>query len=997
MPPWDRYANQGQQPAPQAPQQPQANAPRYPGVIQGRPRQPSPTEQRSEEREDARLGITVRGEQRAVEDTDFARANTLRDEFRTNAITTNYATSIEQFAAAINAPNDAAGDQALITAYAKMLDPGSVVREGEFATTAQADNTFGQTLSRIQRELGVEGGGRLSDVARERVIASMRNLVVQRVQLYDQLRDDYTERARRVGIDPFEVVGTHAALPYRETLEESDRRRGITSSRNTVPESTANQSAPPPAGPRPTLGDMFPQGADIALNAPEQPFDEMAYLQREYGIDAGQERQLVGMLNAASRSSNRDSFSADNVRQIYNQLGIPLPDEAGIQQLVEGVRNGNTYGGFDTSAAQAEYERMLDARLQQTGDNPEGIMPTIGASVAQGLSLNQSDELAGFGNALMNPTDPFTAYRVGRDTDRRFNERARAANPGTYLTGEIAGALGTGGVRVGPVVASGAPAAARIAGAAREGAVLGGIAGFGSGEGMAGSLGNAALGATAGAATAGTVAMVAPGANRVFQAIRNRNTPAGTPTRQAVEEIMQAGERMGVPVRRADVDPNVRGQRAEVLQGPQAPVVRSMEADDLASMEQALIREVAGGATDRFAAGDAAQRSLQASITATRNRASSLYQQADSALGRVAVEPTDALAAVDRNIAELSEAAAGNSAWINYLQNTVRADLTRDGGLTVRSLLAQRRGIGAKLRSMNLSDPDFERRLGQIYEAAAQDLERAASGNPQALAQLQEANRLWASQANVRRNIGDALLGRGRDNPLPPKQAAERILGFARNDPARLNNLLGQVDDATRGEIRALVAGELGRQGNNNFSLAQFITATSGGKGAKIDQRSMRLLFGDDGIRAINDLRTLAGAKVAAAERTNYSNTGGIVRGATTGFRRMMLSALGISEAGVTGGAAAFATDKVLSALGEGRAVRLLTNPDFTRWLRSLPDTSKPNAIDASFARLRRAAAGNAGFAADVNALERALVGAVNDNTASAVNVAAEPDRDQQR
>ena len=105
-------------------------------------------------------------------------------------------------------------------------------------------------------------------------------------------------------------------------------------------------------------------------------------------------------------------------------------------------------------------------------------------------------------------------------------------------------------------------------------------------------------------------------------------------------------------------------------------------------------------------------------------------------------------------------------------------------------------------------------------------------------------------------------------------------------------------------------------------------------------------------------------------------------------FRNMLLSGLGFAEAGVTGGVVAPAAASFITRLGDARAARLLTDPNFTRWLRKAPNTAKPRAIDAYFDRLRSLASRSPTMATDVQALERVLIDFANDNTA---RLAAEP------
>ena len=156
---------------------------------------------------------------------------------------------------------------------------------------------------------------------------------------------------------------------------------------------------------------------------------------------------------------------------------------------------------------------------------------------------------------------------------------------------------------------------------------------------------------------------------------------------------------------------------------------------------------------------------------------------------------------------------------------------------------------------------------------------------------------------------------------------------------------------------------------------------TSPTKGG-MSPRTARLVFGEDGVRAIRDLRVIANAKQAGRGEVNYSKTGNTVQQAAGGLRNLVLTGLGFSAGDITGAVAAPLAGNFLKGLGEKRAARMLTNPDFTKWLRTLPDTANPDAINRSFDRLRRSASRSPVFAADVQALERALIGAANDNPA---------------
>jgi hypothetical protein len=89
----------------------------------------------------------------------------------------------------------------------KMLDPGSVVRESEFANAA-ATGSFGERLKAAGQRL--LAGERLSDVMREDFVnraeglyAGMTDQHEQRMKVYTTLAENYGLEGRNVAIDLF--------------------------------------------------------------------------------------------------------------------------------------------------------------------------------------------------------------------------------------------------------------------------------------------------------------------------------------------------------------------------------------------------------------------------------------------------------------------------------------------------------------------------------------------------------------------------------------------------------------------------------------------------------------------------------------------------------------------------------------------------------------------------------------------------------------------------
>lgn len=108
----------------------------------------------------------------------------------------------------------AAGDLALIFNYMKMLDPGSTVREGEFAT---AQNAAG-IPARIRAQWNkIKNGERLTEEQRADFLKQSQNLYTDAVKGYEANRDYYSGLAGQYNVNPARVL-TPPARYDAETL-----------------------------------------------------------------------------------------------------------------------------------------------------------------------------------------------------------------------------------------------------------------------------------------------------------------------------------------------------------------------------------------------------------------------------------------------------------------------------------------------------------------------------------------------------------------------------------------------------------------------------------------------------------------------------------------------------------------------------------------------------------------------------------------------------------
>jgi hypothetical protein len=112
-----------------------------------------------------------------------------------------------------------AGDLALIFAYMRMLDPGSVVRESEFQLAASA----GSLPQRAQAAYDqLMTGKRLTDQQRNDFINRSRTLYQGAEQQFGRLYDDYKARAERANLNIQDALVDYRTINPMEINEQLD-------------------------------------------------------------------------------------------------------------------------------------------------------------------------------------------------------------------------------------------------------------------------------------------------------------------------------------------------------------------------------------------------------------------------------------------------------------------------------------------------------------------------------------------------------------------------------------------------------------------------------------------------------------------------------------------------------------------------------------------------------------------------------------------------------
>lgn len=135
-----------------------------------------------------------------------------------------YRVAIGQFAQALNTGDGPQSDLALTYAFAKAMDPESVVRDSEQNMVVESQPWFQATVEKVKKQFGMDGAGNFTPEARDALRQQIANSVSQRQRIYDTRRTYYEKQAESFGIDPTIIVGAHDKEPFLNDIEAFQQR-----------------------------------------------------------------------------------------------------------------------------------------------------------------------------------------------------------------------------------------------------------------------------------------------------------------------------------------------------------------------------------------------------------------------------------------------------------------------------------------------------------------------------------------------------------------------------------------------------------------------------------------------------------------------------------------------------------------------------------------------------------------------------------------------------
>jgi hypothetical protein len=419
--------------------------------------------------------VNIQQGRAGIQNQRFNQVQGLRQEFNNLPEVKNYSIALQSLGTALKAPNTPQGDLAIIYAYAKAADPGSVVREGEMDMANATASLPEQYRAAAQR---LTQGKRLPPEVRMGLIETMRQSVGGMRLVYDQQRARYADAAKQNNIPAEQIVGKPLYDAYRPIEEQYIRSHGGTPR---DPFATADYS------------DMVGgPGANVAQMDPNSKLGAFKQTYRnEY--DPASAAKLSDLIRAGRPYEEAAAFAQNN--------GFLPPNP---QDYAKAVAFAQRHQGATNVEATKAVPTTLGERL---ASSPAGA---FGVGAGKAMTLGFGDEML----AALSPGD----YATNRDDFAVRGQDLAAAHPYADLAGQAAGGAVTGlGINS---LASRVPGAAGALFGARtplpsllnRGAVIGDTAygaGYGAGsdnqDRLGGALTGAALAAGGGIAARGTV------------------------------------------------------------------------------------------------------------------------------------------------------------------------------------------------------------------------------------------------------------------------------------------------------------------------------------------------------------------------------------------------------------------------------------------------------------------------------------------------------------
>lgn len=400
------------------------------------------------ERDKARFDATGQQQGRS-----FERADKLRADYEALPSVKNYTQALPVFGAGLQSKPDSAGDLNLIYAYAKVMDPNSVVREGEQATVAGGDTWINAKIAQLQKQLGQ--GGTFKPEYRKRLREEMAGRMGELNQSFIADRVRYKGIADRFMVNPQDVVGEHPGARFQEVSERVLGRKQQQLDYNGMPIATGGSRTERDDKASKLIDTLVRRGASVEeINSALEPMGMQPVKQEQY--DAVKKY-------LAANPDYKGSFG-EATRETPNSLvtqiaGSPIGTFAGaaVDAGLGGLTDefaGTVQSAFNGQPIGDNIDRLNKAKQAAFGQNPNAAMVgQITGQIGQLVGAGALARGAGLGAGLI--------PQLGLDAGLSAVSGAGQNNDSRLAGAAVGGLAGAAGNLAGRGLASGVGALAR--------------------------------------------------------------------------------------------------------------------------------------------------------------------------------------------------------------------------------------------------------------------------------------------------------------------------------------------------------------------------------------------------------------------------------------------------------------------------------------------------------------------------------------------------------
>jgi hypothetical protein len=364
------------------------------------------------QRENTRANIAQA--QTQIANTKLDNLNNLRKQFEALQSVQDYRTVLPQMASAINAKDNKAGDLNLIYAFGKIMDPNSVVREGELGMAQDV----GGVAERVRGYINaLNGQGRLTQQQRKELLGEIHTRSSALADAYNQQREYYRTVASHEGLTPEDVVGPHPGVPFQQA-EADFLGRPVRNANGTLGPAPHGQMPPPAFAPPPT-------GADPSAGQSTDGFSDKG------------DPQSAAYWEGAARSGAPYSAALQGWQQQTSQRGLqtvtPPPENAYNRVRTYLKQHPSTeYHPFNSVIRTPMNDRQINANAF-ANSGPGALV----AGLARGIPF--SDEAVGAAGSAVGGD-----YNQIRDDFRAKGDLIAQDNPSMEALGEAASGVPIG-------------------------------------------------------------------------------------------------------------------------------------------------------------------------------------------------------------------------------------------------------------------------------------------------------------------------------------------------------------------------------------------------------------------------------------------------------------------------------------------------------------------------------------------------------------------------